>query len=219
MIRPRGDALVERIRQGGTPDDAHELLAEFSSGYPVANLRPLLHSERDDAVKTAAWIASELGELVVPLLGDISGLLSHKLRYVRACALDAILLAASPANGDRIADAVRLIDDEDEAVRWKAMHFLSRATTQQRRASVRHMTDLRLAALLRWLLDVSSNSRTADIIDGIDDALPPKRLFAAAAAARVADETLVPLRHATASADKEISSFAREWLGSPKYAS
>lgn len=219
MITARGDALVERIQQGGTADDAHKLIAEFSAGYPVTNLRQLLHSERDDAVKTAVWIASELGERVAPLLGDISGLLHHKLHYVRALALDAILLAASPANGDLIADAVRSIDDEDDAVRWKAMHFLSKATAHQLRASVRHMKDFRLAALLRWLLDVSSDSRSADIIDGIDDALPSKRLFAAAAAARVADETLVPLRHATASVDKEISSFAREWLENPKSAS
>ena len=98
------------------------------------------------------------------------------------------------------------------------MHFLSKATAQQLRASVRYMTDLRLAALVRWLLDVASNFRSADIIDGIDDAVPSKRRFAAAAAARVADKTLMPLRHATESADEEVSSFAREWLASPKYA-
>ena len=118
MIKPRGDVLIERIRQGGNGEAAQELIEELAAGYPVANLRRLFQSERDDAVETGAWIASELGERVVPLLGDLSGLLRHRLRYVRAFALDAILVATSPNNGDAIAEAVRLIDDEDEGVRW-----------------------------------------------------------------------------------------------------
>src|SRR5882672_3886156 len=128
MINPRGDVLVERIRQGGTGEDARELIAEFAAGYPIANLRRLFQSELDDAVKTGVWIASELGERIAPLLGDLSALLRHPLRYVRGFALDAILVAASPHNGDVIAEAVCLIDDEDEGVRWKAMQFLSRAS-------------------------------------------------------------------------------------------
>src|SRR5438132_8851986 len=131
MIRPLGDVLIERIRQGGNGEAARELIRELAAGYPVANLRRLFQSELDEAVKTGAWIASELGERVVPLLGDLSGLLRHRLPYVRAFALDAILMAASANNGDVIAEAVRLIDDQDEGVRWKAMHFLARASVQQ----------------------------------------------------------------------------------------
>lgn len=212
MIKPRGDVLIEHIRQGGNGEAARELIGELAAGYPVANLRRLFQSERDDTVKTGAWIASELGERVVPLLGDLSGLLRHRLRYVRAFALDAVLVAASPNNGGVIAEAVRLIDDEDEGVRWKAMHFLSRASVQQLRASVRYLTDIRHAALVRWLLEVTSNVRIADIIDRTDDVEASKRLFAAAAAARLERTTLEPLRHVAESKDAEISSFAREWL-------
>ena len=212
MIRLLGDVLIDRIRQGGNGEAAHELIDEFVAGYPIANLRRLFESDVEGAVKTGAWIASELGERVVPLLGDLSGLLRHQLFYVRAFALDAILLAASPSNGDIIAEAVRLIDDEVEGVRWKAMHFLSRASDQQLRASVRHLTDIRHAALVRWLLEVSSNVRVPDIADGAEDAAASKRRFAAAAAARVEQTTLDPLRHVAESKDAEISSFAREWL-------
>jgi hypothetical protein len=212
MIKSRGDLLIELIRQGGNGEAAQELIGELAAGYPVANLRRLFQSERDDTVKTGAWIASELGERVVPLLGDLSALLRHRLRYVRAFALDAVLVAASPNNGDVIAEAVRLIDDEDEGVRWKAMHFLSRASLEQLRASVRYLTDIKHAALVRWLLDVTANVRIADIIARSDDVIASKRLFAAAAAARVQRTTLAPLRHVTESQDAEISSFASEWL-------
>lgn len=212
MIRLVGDVLIDRIRQGGNGDAALELIDEFVAGYPVANLRRLFESEVEEAVKTGAWIASELGERVVPLLRDLSGLLRHRLFYVRAFALDAILLAASPNNGDVIAEAVRLIDDEAEGVRWKAIHFLSRASVQQLRASVRYLTDIRHAALVRWLLEVTSNVRIADITDGADDVAASKRRFAAAAAARVERTTLEPLRYVAESKDAEISSFARDWL-------
>ena len=207
-----GDQLIERIRHGGNGEAAQELIHELATGYPVVNLRRLLESELDHAVKTGVWIASELGERVVPLVGDLAGLLHHRLAYVRAFALDAILMAASPNNGDVVAEAVRLIDDPDEGVRWKTVQFLSRASVAQLRASVKHLTDIRHATLTRWLLEVTSNVRVADIIQRIDDVMASQRLFAAAAAARVERTTLVPLRHAAESRDAEISSFAREWL-------
>jgi hypothetical protein len=212
MNTPRGDALIERIRQGGNGEAPRELIKEFATGYPVANLRRLFQSELDDAVKTGAWIASELGERVIPLLGDLSGLLRHPLRFVRAFALDAILVAASPSNGDIIAQAVRAIDDEDEGVRWKAMHFLARASVQQLRASVKYLTDIRHAALVRWLLEVTSDLRIGEIIDRTDDGAASTRLFAAAAAARIGSTTLDALHHVADSKDVETSSFAREWL-------
>lgn len=212
MIKPRGEVLIEHIRQGGNGEAARELIFELAAGYPVVNLRRLFQSELDDVVKTGAWIASELGERVVPLLRDLSDLLRHQLPYVRAFALDAILMAASPQNGDVIAEAVYLVDDPDEGVRWKAMHFLSRASVQQLRASVRNLTDIKHASLVRWLLDVTSSVRIADIMGRADDSAASTRLFAAAAAARVEHTTLVPLRHVAESKDAEISSFAREWL-------
>lgn len=212
MIKPRGDALIERICRGGNGEAARDLIIEVAAGYPVANLRRLFQSDRDDAVKEGAWIASELGERVVPLLGDLSGLLRHRLPYVRAFTLDAILVAASPHNGDVIAEAVGRVDDEDEGVRWKAMHFLSRASVQQLRASVRYLTDIAHAALVRWLLEVTSNVRIANIIERVDDVAGTKRRFAAAAAARLDGTTLDPLRYVSESKDAEISSFARGWL-------
>lgn len=215
MIDARGDSLVERLLTACDDDKgqvANELLAAFGRGYPVANLRRLFRSEREDVVKTAAWVASELGEMAAPLLSDLRTLLRHPLPYVRGFAADAVLIAASPANGDAVADAIRLIDDDHAGVRWKAMNFLARASTNQLRASLPSLTDIRRASLVKWLLDVVSESRIDDIKDSIDDPDPTRRRFAASAAARVAGKSLLPLQAAGGSADDEIGSFAREWL-------
>jgi len=214
MIATRGDVLVERLLRYGSrnEEDASELIAVFGAGYPVGNLRRLFSSNRDDVVRTAAWVASELGELALPILPELRHLLNHRVAYVRAFVLDAILLAASPANGEAIADAVRLIDDDDEGVRWKTMNFLTRATVQQLRASVPNFTELRLAGLVKWLLEVSSQSDLADIINRLKDRVPTNRRFAGAAAARVAARSLGPLEQAAESSDEEVRSFAREWI-------
>jgi len=121
-------------------------------------------------------------------------------------------VAASPHNGDVIAEAVCLIDDEDEGVRWKAMQFSIAGIRSSATSEHKVFRDIRHAALVRWLLEVTSNVQIADIIDRTDDVAASTRLFAAAAAARVERTTLEPLRHVAGSTDNEISSFAREWL-------
>jgi len=194
---------VERISHGATDGDANELLAEVYNGYPVTNLRQLLHSEEENAIKAGVWIASELGEIARPLLSEISRLLRHSLRYVRFCALDAVLLIAFATDGEVIAEAIRLLDDADEAVRWKTMHFLSKATPNQLRSSLPYTTDIRMAALVKWLLDATSARRLSDVLAAIDDPERRKRFVAAAAAARMSDHTLAPLQQAASSRDLE----------------
>ena len=213
----RGDELVERICEGGSDDDAHELLAEFYRGYPISNLRRLFHSNREDAIKAGAWMISELGQAATPLLDDVPWLLRHHLRYARFFALDAVLVAASVTHGPVIAEAIRLIDDEDDAVRWKAMHFLSRATTHQLRAGVRHLNELTIARLVKWLLDSVSAERASEIIAAIGDEDPLRRRIGTAAAARIAPENRTPLEHAESSSDVEVAGFAREILGRAKH--
>jgi hypothetical protein len=205
----RGDELVERICQGGSDDDTHELLAEFDRGYPINNLRRLLRSDQDRVIKAGAWIISELGQGAAPLMADVEALLRHPLRYARFFALDAVLAAASPSHGKVISRAIRLIDDSDEAVRWKAMQFLSRATPQQLKAGLRHLNEIRIARLVKWLLE---DAPADDIVNALSGSDASKRRFGAIAAARIAAATRVPLEHAASSGDLEIRSFAQQFL-------
>jgi len=211
-VTSRADVVLDRLCHRESADDANELLREFQLGYPLSNVRRLLDSEQPHAIKTAAWIISELGQAAAPLSAEIAILIRHSLRYARFFALDAVLVNASPAHGSLIRDAIRLINDDDDAVRWKTMWFLSRVTPQQLRAALRGDVDIKSARLIKWLLDVSSKDHESDIIAALGHSDQCERRFAVAAAARVATQTRIPLERAATSGDREISSFAHEEL-------
>jgi HEAT repeat protein len=212
-MKGREDQLLEHLLTGGNDSAANELLDAFHSGYPIERLRLLLQSDGETALKAGAWIASELGEKVAPLVSDLSRLLNHPSRYVRFFTLDAILGCTMNEHGEVVARAVMLILDPDEAVRWKALHFLANATNNQLTIAVPHLDSQTVAAQLIWLLG-SGGTQTdvQEIITRLNDPDPLTRMFAAAAAARLGPHNLAPLEHATACTDSEVSSFANEEL-------
>jgi hypothetical protein len=215
--RRLGDQFLERILSGGGDSTAaHDLLNECFRGYPVENLRRLLKNSDEAAVKAGVWIASELGNAALPLLGDVAPLLDHPSPHVRFFALDVVLLVASATHGDVIATAIHLIDHTSEAVRWKCMQFLARATPAQLRASLPHLTDLPVAARVIWLLEVIEAKDVRDVLAALDGEDTLARRFAAVAAMRLAPGSLAPLEHAAAIPDTEISSFAQEALKNPR---
>jgi hypothetical protein len=213
-MKAHGDQLVDTIckGQGNTDAAANELVTEVWQGYPVENLRRLLQSSNAEAVKTGAWIASELGHLAAPLLLDTPALLQHPNSYVRFYALDIVLVNASTWHGELIATAIGLIQDSDKGVRWKSMHFISKASTDQLRAGRRHLTHHALAANLNWLLRSTNIAGTNDIVQRIAADDPLGQRFAAAAAARISDQTIEPLERAAASPEEDVSSFAASEL-------
>jgi len=123
--------LIDRLRAGGNDSAANDLLTEVFRGHPVESLRRLLHSDEETAVKAGAWILSELGVRAAPMMADIVALLGHPLRYVRFFALDAVLASATSEDGVAVATAIGLINDPDDAVRWKALTFLAWARADQ----------------------------------------------------------------------------------------
>jgi hypothetical protein len=213
VIVSRGDELVEILigPSSGTVDSesvANELLKEFFGGYPLERLGLLLRSDEPVAVKTGAWIASELGERAAPLMNDISPLLDHPTRYVRFFAIDAVLAAANGDDGAFIARAVLLINDQDGALRWKALQLLARAADVQLAAAVPYLLDGQMRVLVEWLRTAYS----ADISLRLEDPDLATRLVAVAAAARTADSDRSPLDRAAAGPDEEVASFAKEQL-------
>ena len=204
-----GDLLITRVLAGGDDGAANDLLRAFHAGYPVDRLRLLLRSEVDEAVRAGAWILSELGIDAAPLIDETAALLTHRLKYVRFFAIDAVLASASAKDGPVIASAVALIDDPEEAVRWKALGLLSRAPADQLRVAAPFVLEPEAGARLSWLLD--ADLRTEDVAARLDgDRLD--RLFAVAAATRQRRGRHQLLLRAAGSADPEVSSFARDAL-------
>jgi hypothetical protein len=211
-MHDRAQQLIADLAHGASSGLAQELLDEFFEGLPPEHLRPVLFSSNDDAVKAGAWIASELGARARPLLNDIRNLLKHRSGYVRFFLLDVILSAATEDDGEIIAAAVGLVEDQDERVRWKAMTFLARSSQQQLAAALPHVTAGRLHVLSHWLVELASTTPGDSILERLRSNDPLTRRFAGSAAARVAGVDRSLLRAAAASNDEEICSFAKGWL-------
>jgi hypothetical protein len=218
VVARRGDELIELLRAG--PVDAveadraaNELLNQIFDGYPVQNLRRLIRSDEDQAVKAGAWVVSELGAGAAEVLDEVDYLLRHPVRDARFFALDAVLAAASSDHGAMIATAIMLITDQDQAVRRKALRLLARASTGQLAAAVRYKPDSRAASLAAWLVSYAGDqTHRPEVLVRLGDSDRETRLFAAAAAVRLADRDRAPLERAAESDDPDIRLFAQDEL-------
>jgi hypothetical protein len=188
---------------------ANDLLRKIALGYPAQNLSRLIHSDRATAVASGAFVVSELGMHAAQVIDEVDFLLSHPLRDARFDALDAAITAVSPEHGAILAKAVMLVDDPDQAVRWKALRFLANSTADQLTAAAPYLEDRHVAGLVTWLASPGSEPASLpDIRSRLQDPDKATRMFAAAAAARVAAASRQGLEDAAASADPEVRSFA-----------
>jgi hypothetical protein len=210
----RGDTLMGRVLAGENGAAANDLLSEFVCGYPLDRLRLLLQSKNDDAVRTGAFIASELGRQFAPLIDEAASMLDHPIASVRFDALDVILVVATTEHADLLARAIRLISDSDKSVRWKAMRFLRRATIEQLNAALAYLDEDALKVRAGWIVDAERKVFSADEIGKkLRAANRLDRVFASVAAARLSLRGSTRLLEiAAASADDEVSSFARDEL-------
>lgn len=212
------DELISEISSGSLGKEeageaANELLSQFHAGYPVHNLSRLIRSGDDETVKIGAWLASELGVRAEPILDEVSLLLSHPLRNARYYGIEAVLVAAPPERGELIAKAIRLIGDPDAGVRRLAVRLLARATPQQLAAARPYLREP-LASLNLWLASEGSNpAYSPQILRRLGDPDRDVRVFAAAAAARVATQDEQALEVAEGSDDADIRIFAARELG------
>jgi HEAT repeat protein len=158
--------------------------------------------------KAAAWIASELGEHAAPLIPELIPLLEHDSRYVRFFAVDTVLSAAGLEHGAAIGTAIsRLLVDSDDAVRWKLLNLLARASDEQLEVAVPYIDDPPLASAVSWLSDPN-----IDTAQRMMHGTPLDRIIGTAGAVRLGEEGLPLLREISHSCDIELSSFASEML-------
>jgi HEAT repeat protein len=213
----RAENLVRRLTAQPHSSQAgvmmNDLLAEFQLGFPLENLRSMLRSENQDVANVGAWIASELGTWGKPLLSDVLPLLRHPSKNVRFSIIDCILLWA--IDGAEFSAAIRLTEDPESSVRWKAMNFLSLATRDQLQAALSHLEAVEPASAhvrgLRWLLS-PNGSDTDGIKAALQDENPLIRKYAVVAATRMSKENRQPLSYAASLSDPDVENFANSGL-------
>lgn len=196
-------------------DRAMQLLRRLHEGGDEGIVVQLLRHNTIKLAELGAWLASELGSQCAAIYPDVVMHLRHPCWRVRFWLIDCVLACAGEQQAADLATVTMLLDDENSAVRWKAMQFLARASTQQ----------LELAR--DWL---SAQSRQADLVRSVsvladvdageyDKILPlihhQRALFrklgvVAAVRARGAQRHLLDV--AMASDDEEVRSFAKDWL-------
>ncbi|GAA3127906.1 MULTISPECIES: hypothetical protein [Nonomuraea] len=220
MHTQTGDDLMARILARPADDEvrgrlANDLLNELFDGYPVDNLRALLRSGDDDAVQTGSWLLSELGERAASLLDEAPALLAHPRRQVRFFAVEFVLLAAEEQEDAAVlAQAITLSRDPDTAIRWKVLHFLAMASTEQLMLGLSRLADPELGRHTAALVAADTGEPDpGEVVSGLAGDDPVARLFAAATATRMAEEDPALLRHAARARDEEVSSFAQWQLG------
>jgi hypothetical protein len=174
----------------------------------------LLRSGDDATVKAGAWIASELGWRARPVMEDLAILVSHPSKYVRFFVVDSILTAATAEHGEAIAGAIQTICDVEEAVRWKAMNFLVKATRDQLIGGLPHIDHSTVRLGTEWLIQADLATESKRIIAELESGEYLREIFAVTAAARIAMRDRSPLALAARSSNAEVSSFAKEQIES-----
>lgn len=209
----KADQLLDVVEATGSDAAANQLLNEFFRGYPLRNLERLLESDKEHSVKAGIWIASELGSAAGTLLPMIARLLTHHSRYVRFVALDSVLLNAGAGDAAALAAAVSLLRDPDDAVRWKSLQFLTRASPEQLNVSVMAQADAELATLTTWLVGITESPlRDTEIEQRLFSESSLTRIFAVCAAARAGKNSHDLLHIAASSSDTDVLTFAEEQL-------
>lgn len=213
------EELIDTIvtRPDSTDDGflANQLLREFHRGFPVESLRPLLSSRDEKVVRTAAFIAAELGSNSEPLLGMMMKLLDHPNKFIRADVITSVLTCTGKESQNTIARIIALLDDSDWPTRWKTMEFLSLASLDQLRGGLGHFESSEPNSghinNLRWLLSTSGQCLD-EISSQLHSDFYLERKYAVVAATRIASITINPLVLASSLDDDDVRLFAESML-------
>jgi hypothetical protein len=134
------DEMIERLLHPSSDADggvvANELLAAFCRDYPIENLRRLFVPA---STGYAAFLASELGQRVRPLLREVAELLEDGTPRVRGDAIEALSLCTTWEDGWAIAKIVRMLGDPHEGVRWMACRALRYMESSQVLAGLEYL--------------------------------------------------------------------------------
>jgi hypothetical protein len=119
------DEMVEKLLDPSSDTNdgvlVNDLLGEFWRGYPIENLRRLLVPAN---IGDAAFLISELGQKVRPLVREVADLLEHESARIRFDAISALSQCTTWEDGWAVAKIIRALGDPHDGVRWMACKAL-----------------------------------------------------------------------------------------------
>jgi hypothetical protein len=198
---------------------ANDLLAAFWFGYPIENLGRLFVPA---TIGSAAFLASELGQKVRPLLKEVAELLEDGTPRVRGDAISAISQCTTWEDGWAIAKLVRALGDPHEGVRWMACKALRYMESSQVLAGLEYLHSNEPASIFAsfknafLVLERRPARGKATLEKLLTDEDPVARRFGAAMAVRprlFIDPTLVAVTAGIK--DPEVLELVREATEAP----
>ena len=134
------DEMIERLLDPSfdTGDGVlvNDLLGEFWRGYPIENLRRLFVPDNMD---DAAFLVSELGQKVRPLIREVAQLMEHDSAGIRFDAISALAGCTTWEDGWAVAKIIRALGDNHDGVRWMACKALRYMESSQLLAGLEHL--------------------------------------------------------------------------------
>ena len=198
---------------------ANDLLAAFRCDYSIENLRRLFVPA---TIGAAAFLASELGQKIRPLLREVAELLEDGTPRVRGDAISAISQCTTWEDGWAIAKIVRALGDPHGGVRWMACKALRYMESSQVLAGLEYLHSNEPASIIASFknaflaLERRPARATATLEKLLTHEDPVARRFGAAKAVRprlFIDSTLVAVTAATK--DAEVLELIREATEAP----
>ena len=134
------DEMIERLLDPSFDTDdgvlVNDLLSEFWRGYPIENLRRLLVPGN---MGDAAFLVSELGQKVRPLIREVAQLMEHGSAGIRFDAISALAQFTTWEDGWAVAKIIRALGDNHDSVRWMACKALRYMESSQLLAGLEYL--------------------------------------------------------------------------------
>lgn len=190
---------------------AYALLLLYFKGLPVETLRPLLRSEDVAVQRSAAFVASELGNASRRLVDDIIPLLSSTDRHVSWYAMEVLTVCCKGEHTEKFAHVARMLESGDDALRGLAMRLVSNADVSQLEGARRYFdapdSCHRTHVIALHTLVTAHRVEPAVVTAMMHDADPLIRRYGAIAAKRVLKEFPHLITEAGSSDDSDLRKF------------
>ena len=194
---------------------AAQLLDQFFMGYSPDKLRPLLRHEDNKVVRSAIWIASELGETGTQFLDCAITLLERNDSKIRFFALDVIMVATARHRSEEFYRITQSLEDKTAGVRNAAIRHMDRASNGQITAALEHFKKsyqpVHNSGLQKLLNPQSNEPAEVEAMIDAPDAL--WRKYGALVAARLYNKVPRLLMLAAQGNDESVRRFAQYKLG------
>ena len=193
---------------------AYELLQKYFCGLPIGTLSPLLRERQMFVVRSAVFVASELGAGARPVVLDVLPLMNSSDRYIAYNALE-VIMACSGQDGGHFLEIVMALNNEDEVVRRLAMYCIARANETQLSRAFQEAEEAKTVSPalrygLRFVLDLEP-TKEHQVLKMLQSPVRAERQFGAISAIRLLDSRPDLLDAVNGSKDCDLQSLGQKY--------